>query len=1090
MKRRRGRCLATIVSICVVSLPLFAAAGAAAAATAGQAGSGSGGATSTAAGSSSGYTTVGFTDVDAATPHASSIIELAALGLVDGFPDGSFRPSSPVTRADMAKLIDLSLGLKAAAESGSGGSPYADVAAGQWYTGYVDVATARGIIDGFPDGTFRPQATVSYAQAVTMVVRALGYGADVVGPYPAGDMAEAAAIQNSAGRSTLLGGLDDQLAQPMDRADVARLIDNSLYAIPAATQVQQTTGDTEVATTSPQARTQAARLGFSLDYPGEDQSGPPSSDCYGDIVTGTILTNPALSPDQVQLSSLRAGACGSSPVVDGMANTFTLASKVGLVGATGLIGLTGEQVSFVTDGQGQIVFIGAVTPPDDVLADAQLGSGLTISDVGGVGQLPAGTTQIAIEPAGASGYQSYDVAPGTVAVPSSGSFQGSNGTNDHVTAILNPDGNLIAIIDTDLLTPFKDGRLLAVSGGSGGSEPELKFINSGVWPSFFAVAPGAVVTLDGNPARLSDLKPGMIVNVATNSDAQVTAVEASTTVVSGQITAVTQQTAGNVYLTVGGTAYEVRMDAATYAEDGASIGGVSPSVLSSMDDNSATLSIGADGEVGYINVLSFPNVVGLALNAVVGTPGVAGVAPTLEVEGGDGSVTAYPLQPLPTHVQAGDIVRLTLNSGTGAASVADYSESPAGITTFGSAAAPAKVLGLLGNELRIQTAASALEPSAILDLFVPSGTPVFQGNGGGDYALEDLTQANRAGGIAPAAAAATLAQIQPGDYVAVGALNATGLVEGMLALSGSPGGDVSTTDVDNVVDVAVTQAAVAATGQVGTASVQPFGLEPAVTVSVEANAADTSLGAQAGTNSDIATLTMIGQTLVTGATEPPPELTVTGMADTVDFSGLTSVDDLPAFTTSDGQTYMYAPATVVFDVPDDRVEPLGDLVAGQQVIVYSERLPARSTPVSQFVEIVNTATAGGLATGGAGSVSVSVADTQTSVSCSVYSCEEYVVTGDEPGSAASPSSVVVSVTATSAAGHAYPAFAGNTYVPQGSDVSSLGSSAQAQLQTSTATPAYTAVVFIPRTFGLTAEIDVSAYGGSAPASGSASVQTP
>lgn len=111
---------------------------------------------------------------DVATDHryCDSVEELARRQILNGYPDGTFRPDAPVTRAEMAKMLVLTQGLKPEPDKPL---PFSDTA-GHWATrdGYLQAAVDAGMINGFPDGTFRPDDPVTRAQAAKMVVAMRG----------------------------------------------------------------------------------------------------------------------------------------------------------------------------------------------------------------------------------------------------------------------------------------------------------------------------------------------------------------------------------------------------------------------------------------------------------------------------------------------------------------------------------------------------------------------------------------------------------------------------------------------------------------------------------------------------------------------------------------------------------------------------------------------------------------------------------------------------------------------------------------------------------------------------------------------------
>ncbi|MBN1461514.1 MAG: S-layer homology domain-containing protein [Armatimonadetes bacterium] len=95
-------------------------------------------------------------------------------GLVSGYPDGSYGLDLPVTRALAAVYLARALaGGDELVPAGPAEASFADVPADHWAYRYVEYARARGLIAGFPDGTFRPQEQVTRAQTAAFLARAL-----------------------------------------------------------------------------------------------------------------------------------------------------------------------------------------------------------------------------------------------------------------------------------------------------------------------------------------------------------------------------------------------------------------------------------------------------------------------------------------------------------------------------------------------------------------------------------------------------------------------------------------------------------------------------------------------------------------------------------------------------------------------------------------------------------------------------------------------------------------------------------------------------------------------------------------------------
>lgn len=111
------------------------------------------------------------------TKYESPTEILYTLGIINGTSEHVFAANRGITRAEMAKLVftvyDLDDLIVDAAPEGS--KPFKDVKDSEWYYDYVCAAADMKIINGYSDGTFRPNEKVTYAEAATMIIRALGY---------------------------------------------------------------------------------------------------------------------------------------------------------------------------------------------------------------------------------------------------------------------------------------------------------------------------------------------------------------------------------------------------------------------------------------------------------------------------------------------------------------------------------------------------------------------------------------------------------------------------------------------------------------------------------------------------------------------------------------------------------------------------------------------------------------------------------------------------------------------------------------------------------------------------------------------------
>src|SRR3989344_1981566 len=109
-----------------------------------------------------------FPDVTEGSPFQADIETLVRAGVVHGNPDGTFAPDNTVNRAEMLKMLYLATGRTPSADAKG---CFKDVVTGSWYEPYVcDAALPiHRFVQGYNDGTFRPNAPVSRVEALKMI---------------------------------------------------------------------------------------------------------------------------------------------------------------------------------------------------------------------------------------------------------------------------------------------------------------------------------------------------------------------------------------------------------------------------------------------------------------------------------------------------------------------------------------------------------------------------------------------------------------------------------------------------------------------------------------------------------------------------------------------------------------------------------------------------------------------------------------------------------------------------------------------------------------------------------------------------------
>ena len=164
-----------------------------------------------------------FTD-DEDQNYDEAIAVISEIGVVNGYPDGSFKPANGLTRGAAAKIIcNLILGPTTAAELHADTAPFSDVPVSNEFAGYIAYCAKEEIISGYANGTFRPAAGLTGYAFMKMLLGALGYDATNEG-YTGGNWSIAVAKQ-------AIGiGLNDSLVEEFNGVDQVTREEAALYA--------------------------------------------------------------------------------------------------------------------------------------------------------------------------------------------------------------------------------------------------------------------------------------------------------------------------------------------------------------------------------------------------------------------------------------------------------------------------------------------------------------------------------------------------------------------------------------------------------------------------------------------------------------------------------------------------------------------------------------------------------------------------------------------------------------------------------------------------------------------------------------------
>jgi len=116
-----------------------------------------------------------FPDVPDNTWYAEAVLKLASLGIIDGYPDGSYRPGANVTRAE---FVAITVKFTEEIPEVTQVLPFYDLPATHWAYRHIHAAVRYGWAEGYGSGQFAPEQAITRAEVVTLVNRMLKRVAD------------------------------------------------------------------------------------------------------------------------------------------------------------------------------------------------------------------------------------------------------------------------------------------------------------------------------------------------------------------------------------------------------------------------------------------------------------------------------------------------------------------------------------------------------------------------------------------------------------------------------------------------------------------------------------------------------------------------------------------------------------------------------------------------------------------------------------------------------------------------------------------------------------------------------------------------
>lgn len=214
-----------------------------------------------------------FTDVPADSQYAEAITKMVESGIIDGYGDNTFRPENGVTRAEMCKMINLTFNYVKYDKAAG----FPDISAEQWHAPYVLAAQQEGYVEGYEDGTFRPDNNITRQEVcviINRIVKPMNLGLNVTINDEVSDWAkEAVELVVMNNLMPLEENNTFRAKESIKRYELAALL--SLFVVPPAepltAEVRFFNGETQL------GETDTVLIG---DYPTVPEAPAPVDDSY------------------------------------------------------------------------------------------------------------------------------------------------------------------------------------------------------------------------------------------------------------------------------------------------------------------------------------------------------------------------------------------------------------------------------------------------------------------------------------------------------------------------------------------------------------------------------------------------------------------------------------------------------------------------------------------------------------------------------------------------------------------------------------------------------------------------------------------
>ncbi len=294
-----------------------------------------------------------FADLPSGHWAENCVQKLVNKNIVSGDPEGTFRPNDNVNRAEFVKMIILALYPEL--KNYSGNNCYNDVSGTDWFAGFVCAADSKNIVSGYDGGLFMPSRNITRAEATSVLVKSYGLPLNQESTSVFNDVNVDWQKQyvNTAYNYDLVSGYEDNTFRPdnsLSRAEAAQLVCNALESgIEKTETVSEENTQTDELTSENQESTPEEEA---TEEPAEEETANEESAQTPPQQTGAIIVDHTTT----DLSQIPAQYIESAKDMFSIAYGHTSHGSQITTGMEGLKGDSGSLYYFTTSGVGGILY--------------------------------------------------------------------------------------------------------------------------------------------------------------------------------------------------------------------------------------------------------------------------------------------------------------------------------------------------------------------------------------------------------------------------------------------------------------------------------------------------------------------------------------------------------------------------------------------------------------------------------------------------------------------------------------------------------------------------------------------------------------